>query len=127
MAVLYIACAAIGGTILLLQFLMTLIGLGGDALDIDLPDDVDTDIDVSTDADFDADVDAERRRGQSSRQLLLVVRGDIIPNHHRRVGILRNCRIGRAVGQACIPSKPFFWRSLAASGRCTPYTGLWKR
>ena len=59
MAVLYIACAAIGGTILLLQFLMTLIGLGGDALDIDLPDDVDTDIDVGVDTDFDTDADVD--------------------------------------------------------------------
>lgn len=55
MAVLYVSCAAIGGTILLLQFLMTVIGLGGDALDLDLPDDIDADVDVSVDTDFGAD------------------------------------------------------------------------
>ncbi len=55
MAVLYVSCAAIGGTILLLQFLMTVIGLGGDALDLDLPDDVDADLDISPNTDFSGD------------------------------------------------------------------------
>ena len=44
----FIVCAAIGGTVLVLQFALTLIGLGGDALDIDVPEDIDG---------FDGDVD----------------------------------------------------------------------
>lgn len=36
----FIVCAAIGGTILIIQFLMTLIGLGGHAFDVDMPADI---------------------------------------------------------------------------------------
>ena len=45
-------CAAIGGTILVLQFVMLLIGLGGEGLDIDVDHDLGGDFDV----DFDGDV-----------------------------------------------------------------------
>lgn len=40
MTTVFVVCAAIGGTVLLIQFLMTLIGLGGHAFDIDVPDDI---------------------------------------------------------------------------------------
>jgi len=49
----FLVCAAVGGTVLAFQLLLTLIGFGGEALDIDMPDDVDVDVDL--DADFDAD------------------------------------------------------------------------
>jgi len=49
----FLVCAAVGGTVLFFQLLLTLVGLGGEALDIDLPDNVDVDIDA--DVDFDAD------------------------------------------------------------------------
>jgi hypothetical protein len=36
----FLVCAAVGGTILAIQFLLLLLGLGGDALQIDVPHDV---------------------------------------------------------------------------------------
>jgi hypothetical protein len=36
----FIVCAAMGGTVLVIQFLLTLIGLGGHAFDIDVPQDM---------------------------------------------------------------------------------------
>ncbi|MBU4398956.1 MAG: hypothetical protein KKE86_06420 [Planctomycetes bacterium] len=40
MTAVFIVCAAIGGTVLVVQFLLALIGLGGDAFDIDVSGDV---------------------------------------------------------------------------------------
>jgi len=51
----FVICALIGGTVLLFQFVLTLIGLGGEALDVDMPDDIDVDMDVDFDADMDGD------------------------------------------------------------------------
>ena len=51
----FIVCATIGGTVLVLQFALTLIGLGGDALDVDMPEDIDG-FDGDVDVDIDADV-----------------------------------------------------------------------
>jgi len=36
----FLICAAVGGTVLVLQFLLLLIGLGGEALNIDVPHDI---------------------------------------------------------------------------------------
>jgi hypothetical protein len=36
----FLICAVVGGTVLVVQFLLTLIGLGGEALNIDLPHDI---------------------------------------------------------------------------------------
>lgn len=55
MTFVFLICAAIGGTILVCQFVMTLIGLGGEAMDIDVPD-IGGDVDIETD--FDVDTDA---------------------------------------------------------------------
>ena len=44
MTTVFLVCAAVGGTILFCQLLMTLIGLGGEALDFDLPDAIDGDL-----------------------------------------------------------------------------------
>ena len=66
MTTVFLICAAIGGTILVFQFVLTMIGLGGEAFDLDLPDG-DADIDL----DFDADVD---------------VGGDTDLGHHGHVG-----------------------------------------
>ena len=52
MGTLFMICAAIGGTILVIQFVLTVLGFGVEAFDIDIPSGLDTDIDV----DFDADV-----------------------------------------------------------------------
>ena len=54
----FIVCAAIGGTVLVLQFALTLIGLGGDALDVDVPEDID-----GFDGDIDVDADADVHNG----------------------------------------------------------------
>jgi hypothetical protein len=50
MSTLFLICAVIGGAVMLLQFLLTVIGLGGDALDFDLPDGADVDVDFDVDA-----------------------------------------------------------------------------
>ncbi len=41
MTTIFLICAVVGGTVLVAQFVMTLIGLGGDALGVDLPGDLD--------------------------------------------------------------------------------------
>lgn len=64
MATLFMLCAAIGGTVMVVQFLLTLIGLGGEAFDVDLPDGGDADVDF--DVDVDADVDADAGAGHAS-------------------------------------------------------------
>ena len=48
----FVICAVVGGTILVLQFLLMLIGLGGEAMDVDVPHDVGHDFG----GDFDGDV-----------------------------------------------------------------------
>lgn len=50
MSTLFVICAVVGGAVMLLQFLLTVIGLGGDALDLDLPHDTDAHFDLDTDA-----------------------------------------------------------------------------
>lgn len=46
MSTVFVLCAVVGGTILICQFVMTLIGLGGDSFEIadDIPDSMDTDV-----------------------------------------------------------------------------------
>lgn len=39
MTVVFVVCAAVGATVLVLQFLLALVGLGGDALGVDVPHD----------------------------------------------------------------------------------------
>ncbi len=55
MTAVFIVCAAIGGTVLVVQFVMALIGLGGDAFDIDVSGDVGHDFS----GDFHGDVDGD--------------------------------------------------------------------
>lgn len=54
---LFLVCAVVGGTIVVLQFVTTLMGIGDDGVDFDA--DVDADVGFDADADFDADVDAD--------------------------------------------------------------------
>lgn len=46
MSTIFLICAIVGGTVLVCQFVLTLIGLGGDGfdLDVDVPDDVTADV-----------------------------------------------------------------------------------
>ena len=53
----FVVCATIGGTILVFQFVLTMIGLGGEAFDLDMPDG-DADVDLDFDADMGSDIDA---------------------------------------------------------------------
>ena len=46
METVYLVCAAVGGTVLVIQFVLTVIGIGGDDLDFD------TDVDILDDVDF---------------------------------------------------------------------------
>jgi len=46
----YLACAAVGGTLLVIQFVLTVIGLGGEDVDFDLGADVPDDIDFGDNA-----------------------------------------------------------------------------
>ena len=59
MTIVFAICAALGGTILVVQFVLTLIGFGADSFDIDVPDDASADFDVDTNLDFDADAPAD--------------------------------------------------------------------
>jgi hypothetical protein len=67
MFTIFVVCAGVGGTILVCQMLMTVLGLAGDTVDVDLPDDVDApgdldfggDVDVGGDLDVGADIDAD--------------------------------------------------------------------
>ncbi len=59
MTTVFVVCALIGGTILVFQFVLTMIGLGGEAFDLDLPDgDVDLDVGGDVDIGHDAHVDS---------------------------------------------------------------------
>jgi len=55
MTYVFLFCAAVGGTVMVLQFVLTLIGLGGESFDLD----VDGDVDFDVDTDFDADIDLD--------------------------------------------------------------------
>jgi membrane protein implicated in regulation of membrane protease activity len=55
----FVICATIGGTVLVFQFVLTMIGLGGEAFDLDMPDgDADVDLDFDADVDTGSDMDA---------------------------------------------------------------------
>jgi hypothetical protein len=59
MTTIFIVCAALGGTVLVIQFLLTLVGLGGHAFDVDVPQDIGHgfggDFHVDTGGDFHGD------------------------------------------------------------------------
>jgi len=55
MSAVLVVCAALGGSILVLQFILALVGMGGHALDVDMPQDVDFHLDGDG---FDAGHDA---------------------------------------------------------------------
>lgn len=59
MWILFLICAVVGGTVLFFQLALMLIGFGGEALDMDVPDDVDVDMDLDVDVGMDMDVDAD--------------------------------------------------------------------
>ena len=62
MATLFLICATVGGTILVCQLVMTLLGFAGDMVDVDVPDDLDGggDLDLGGDVDAgDMSADAE--------------------------------------------------------------------
>ena len=74
MTVVFVVCAAVGATVLVLQFLLALLGLGGDALGVDVPHDfghdasgVDHDY-GSGDADHDGSVSADHVEADSQSQ-----------------------------------------------------------
>ena len=57
MTTVFILCAAVGGTVLVIQFFLTLIGLGGHAFDVDVPHDISHGLggDLHADTDFHGD------------------------------------------------------------------------
>jgi len=59
MWILFLICAVVGGTVLFFQLALMLIGFGGEALDLDVPDDVDVDMDMDLDVDVDMDMDVD--------------------------------------------------------------------
>ncbi|MGA2035270.1 MAG: hypothetical protein ABSG68_23735 [Thermoguttaceae bacterium] len=64
MTVVFVVCAAVGSTVLVLQFLMALVGLGGDALGVDAPHDFGHDL-GGADHDFSAgEVDHDLAPGE---------------------------------------------------------------
>ena len=62
---LFLICALFGGTFLFFQVVLTLIGLGGDALDLDIDADIDADVDLDVDMDLDGDVGDVVQHGSS--------------------------------------------------------------
>ncbi|MBP63198.1 MAG: hypothetical protein CMJ62_16890 [Planctomycetaceae bacterium] len=66
MITLYLLCAAVGGTVLVLQFLLTIIGIGGDDLHFD------ADVDAPPDLDF-SDVASHQVVGHGSTWLFSVI------------------------------------------------------
>ena len=91
MFTIFVVCAGVGGTILVCQMLLTVLGLSGDTVDVDLPDDVDApgdldfggdvggdvdvggDIDVGADAGADVDADAGGEAGHDTSWLFGVL------------------------------------------------------
>ncbi|MBN1393551.1 MAG: hypothetical protein JW959_00775 [Pirellulales bacterium] len=62
MTTVFIVCAAVGGSVLVIQFVLALIGLGGEAFDLDVSGDVDDfggDIAGDFDADLGGDIDGD--------------------------------------------------------------------
>jgi hypothetical protein len=53
MTIVFVVCAAVGATVLVLQFLLTLVGLGGDTFGVDMPHDFEHDL-AGADHDFSA-------------------------------------------------------------------------
>ena len=66
MLALFMVCAAVGGTILVLQLAMTLIGLGGEALHGDMPGDVGGDFGHDVGSDFHGDAGGLHDAGHHS-------------------------------------------------------------
>jgi len=56
MTTVFVVCAAVGGTILVFQFVLTMIGLGGEAFDLDVAE-IDADVDFDADMDIGSDTD----------------------------------------------------------------------
>ncbi len=77
MTTVFIICGLVGGTILVVQFLLTLIGFGAEALDVDVPGEVgemaDADADFSTDTDLDVDADAHHAVHEHSTGIFRVL------------------------------------------------------
>ena len=120
MHLVFVVCAAVGTTVLVLQFLMALVGLGGDALGVDVPHDVGHDL-GGADHDFDAarahgdglggagpmmvlpasmpkptprsSIDA----GQAAARFDVVVPGALAADDRRGPGVLRSGRSGRPI------------------------------
>jgi hypothetical protein len=56
MTTVFLVCAAVGGTILVAQFALMLIGLGGEAMDVDLPTDLHGDLSGGLDGGLDGGI-----------------------------------------------------------------------
>ncbi len=56
MTTVFLICAVLGGTVFVVQFVLTLVGMGGDAFDFDGVGDVDFDVDLSDVTDMQGDV-----------------------------------------------------------------------
>ena len=96
----FLICAVVGGTVLICQFVLTLVGLGGDHMAIrrrahDFPGDVGHDVHVGGAWREGAGHDAA---GQS--RLVVAVRGDFVPHAGRGRDVFRPGRAGGPVGRA---------------------------
>ena len=124
MTVVFVVCAVAGTTVLVLQFLLGLIGLGGDSLGVDAPHDFGSDL-GGTDHDL-GGVDHDLAGGDAAHgglsaehaedhaptqtsaaaqaaRLDVVLPSPLVANDHCRTGVLRpdrHGRPGRRVGAA---------------------------
>ena len=95
---LFMICAAVGGTVFILQFVLAIIGAGAD--DLDFAHDVPHDIPHDVPHDFTGDVAGEAghaTRAWPRSRLDLAVRRDFVSHGHSGFDVFRTCRVGIAV------------------------------
>jgi membrane protein implicated in regulation of membrane protease activity len=80
MSTLFLACAVVGGTLLVCQTLMTLLGLGAESLHLEVPHDVGHDIGPEVPHDLGGDAHVETAGGHD---------GEHAAEHHGSLGLLR--------------------------------------
>jgi len=69
-ATIFLVCALVGGTVLAVQFVLAFVGLGAEALDVDVPGDVgDADVDFGGDVDVGGDMDLDGDPGHVADHL----------------------------------------------------------
>jgi len=89
MDILFLLCAVLGGTVMLLQFAMALIGIGDDGADADLGEMAGDAADLGGDVDLDLDVDVDGAASQGQVTISEAADADIDhPSSSRLFGVI---------------------------------------